>query len=79
MSSLLSSIVHDLTVSKDNISAVRRKKISMPDERRSAQTMGYIGVVVIVTVILGIVVLDFGALLKDIKSLLVLCSNKDTQ
>ncbi|XP_076447114.1 uncharacterized protein LOC143284298 [Babylonia areolata] len=73
LTSVLSSIVSELSVDRQNLSSTRRKKISAEDDRPSAQTVGYFGVAIIVATGLGIVILDSGALYRDIKKLLASC------
>nr|KAG5707839.1 hypothetical protein BaRGS_015999 [Batillaria attramentaria] len=63
---LASIIRRELNVDKSELSATRRKKISIPDHRPSAQTVGYMGVIVIVGVVVGIFLLDVGALYRDV-------------
>lgn len=53
---------------KDDVSANKRKYISVIDRRPSAQTMGYLGVALIAATVIGIFVLDAGTLTKDIVS-----------
>ncbi len=61
-------IYNELLLNKNNISASVRKRISIPDYRPSAQSIGYVGVLVLVTTLGSIVALDFTTLLKDVGS-----------
>uniref|UniRef100_A0A2C9LXQ4 IgGFc-binding protein N-terminal domain-containing protein n=1 Tax=Biomphalaria glabrata TaxID=6526 RepID=A0A2C9LXQ4_BIOGL len=63
---MTSSIQKELEIDKSETSANKRTLISAPDERRSAQTIGYFGVAIFVTVFAGIVFLDFNYLAKDV-------------
>ena len=60
---------------KTNLSAVRRKKTSAEDNRPSAQTVGYFGVAIIIATMVGIIVLDAGALYRDFSNLLASCKS----
>ncbi|XP_067657197.1 uncharacterized protein [Haliotis asinina] len=60
-------IQNKLLLNKENISATVRKRISVPDYRPSAQSIGYVGILVLVASLGSIVVLDFTSLLRDIK------------
>ncbi|CAL1540124.1 unnamed protein product [Lymnaea stagnalis] len=51
-------IVADLTVDKQILSQTIRRKISIPDQRPSAKSIGYFGVVIMATVALVIVLMD---------------------
>ncbi|XP_055893219.1 serine-rich adhesin for platelets-like isoform X1 [Biomphalaria glabrata] len=63
---MTSSIQKELEIDKSETSANKRTLTSAPDERRSAQTIGYFGVAIFVTVFAGIVFLDFNYLAKDV-------------
>ncbi|XP_071090195.1 uncharacterized protein [Haliotis cracherodii] len=56
-----------LLLNKENISATVRKRISVPDSRPSAQSIGYVGILVLVASLGSIVVLDFTTLMRDVK------------
>lgn len=79
LASMTDSIVRELTVNKSEISAVRRKKISVPDKRQSAQTFGYFGIIVIVATCVSIVLLDSGALARDLRTLIANCSSREAR
>ena len=65
--------MNELTVEKADLSSVRRKKTSAEDNRPSAQTVGYFGVAIIVVLAIGILVLDAGALYRDLSNLVTSC------
>ncbi|KAL8616806.1 hypothetical protein ACOMHN_017843 [Nucella lapillus] len=73
LSSVIKSIVKELSVDKTQLSSVRRKKVSAEDDRPSAQTVGYFGVAIIIATAVGIVILDSGALYRDVKRLIASC------
>lgn len=59
LAQMLEILVQELKVSIKDTNAYRRRLISAPDDRPSAQRMGGVGAVVICLVILGIVLMDF--------------------
>ncbi|XP_076446365.1 uncharacterized protein LOC143283870 [Babylonia areolata] len=73
LASILSSIRKELTLDKQNLSSTRRKKTSASDDRPSAIAAGYVGIAIIVGTVLAIVILDSGALYRDIKKLRASC------
>ncbi|XP_048243794.1 uncharacterized protein LOC124123795 isoform X1 [Haliotis rufescens] len=66
---VVESIKKELTVDKDTVSQAIRKKTSAPDHRQSAVSMGYVGIAVILSLFVGIFVLDAGSLYRDLLSL----------
>uniref|UniRef100_A0A8W8NAY2 Farnesoic acid O-methyl transferase domain-containing protein n=1 Tax=Magallana gigas TaxID=29159 RepID=A0A8W8NAY2_MAGGI len=59
LAQMLQILVQELKVSIKDTNAYRRRLISAPDDRPSAQRMGGVGATVICLVILGIVLMDF--------------------
>jgi hypothetical protein len=51
-------IVRELSIHKSNLSRTIRKSKSAPDDRTSAKSIGYVGVIILVIVIATIVGLD---------------------
>ncbi|XP_025087009.1 uncharacterized protein LOC112559803 [Pomacea canaliculata] len=64
-------IQKELYVDPDNTSSTRRKKISVEDNRPSAQSIGYVGVVIMAVVFGGIILLDLPVLISHGKDLVV--------
>lgn len=47
-----------MTVDKTKLSSYRRTKISTSDDRKSAKSIGQLGAVILIVIVLGIVLLD---------------------
>ena len=62
---IVQQLVKELSVDRKNTSSYRRRLISAKDDRPSAQGIGYIGVIILVSVIGSIVVMDLGTLKQD--------------
>ncbi|XP_062566186.1 uncharacterized protein LOC134228549 [Saccostrea cucullata] len=58
ISQMIETMIQELKVSVKDTNAYRRRLISAPDDRPSAQRVGGVGAVVICLVILGIVLMD---------------------
>jgi len=54
----------ELTVSKKQTSQYIRTLISAPDKRQSAANIGYVGVIILTSVALGIIVMDLPRLMN---------------
>lgn len=67
LSQMIDSIVQELKVSIKDTNAYKRRLISAPDDRPSAQRMGEVGALVICLVILGIVLMDFPRVIKLVR------------
>ncbi|CAG2244903.1 unnamed protein product [Mytilus edulis] len=63
----LSKMEKELSVDKSNLSATVNKRISAKDERQSSQSIGILGIVFIVSVILGVVIIDLMSLIHFLK------------
>jgi len=61
-------LISDLKVDTKNTTLSRMKKISAPDHRPSAKTIGAVGVVALVMVFGGIIVLDLERLRTDVSN-----------
>ncbi|KAL8617174.1 hypothetical protein ACOMHN_014344 [Nucella lapillus] len=59
---VLSQLLKTLAVDHRNTTSYKRKYTSVPDQRRSAQTIGCLGVVVLVLVLAVIVGIDISAM-----------------
>lgn len=59
MEVIVQEIVREIKVDKKNLSSTQRKYISVSDERRSAQSIGTIGVVLLCAIFGGIAAWDF--------------------
>ena len=67
LQNVLDQIVANLSVNTDDLSKVRRSKISAPDDRASSTTVGLFGIS-FVGVVLGLVfILDLSKLVSDIR------------
>lgn len=69
-SSVIASILEDLTIETKSISSYKRKHTSAPDERPSAQRLGYLGVTFLVLVFGEILLLDIPTLYRDMKTMI---------
>ncbi|XP_076077012.1 uncharacterized protein LOC143047692 [Mytilus galloprovincialis] len=63
----LAKMEKELSVDKSNLSATVNKRISAKDERQSSQSIGILGIVFIVSVILGVVIIDLMSLIHFLK------------
>ena len=63
----LQELKEELTVDKKDLSSWKRKLVSADDHRASAQSIGYVGAVILGAVVLFFVVLDFPRLVADSK------------
>ncbi|XP_052087167.1 mucin-3A-like [Mytilus californianus] len=63
----LAKMEKELSIDKSNLSATINKRISAKDERKSSQSIGILGIVFIVSVILGVVIIDLMSAVKLIK------------
>ncbi|XP_063404318.1 uncharacterized protein LOC134687793 [Mytilus trossulus] len=63
----LAKMEKELSVDKSNLSATVNKRISAKDERKSSQSIGILGIVFIVTVILSVVIIDLMSLIDFLK------------
>ena len=61
----------ELTVDKTKVSATRRAKESAKDDRPSSQTMGILGLVMVVSTFVGIFLLDAPTLAFAVKELII--------
>ncbi|KAL4218268.1 hypothetical protein ACF0H5_023004 [Mactra antiquata] len=64
---VVEQIQQKLKVSKEELSSSIRKKTSAPDDRTSAQAVGYVGLVFLVVSLCSIVLLDVGTLVREMK------------
>ncbi|KAK3738308.1 hypothetical protein RRG08_039715 [Elysia crispata] len=74
---MTSSIQKELYVNEREVSASKRKYISVNDQRPSAQTVGYFGVCIVAVTFSGIVLMDISSLAKDIMELVNACKRED--
>ncbi|GFO47636.1 sushi, von Willebrand factor type a, egf and pentraxin domain-containing protein 1 [Plakobranchus ocellatus] len=72
---ITSSIQKELYVDKRDVSATKRKYISVNDQRPSAQTVGYFGVCIVAVTFTGIFLLDITSLGRDIMQLVNDCKS----
>ncbi|CAG2236252.1 unnamed protein product [Mytilus edulis] len=73
----IDKIQTELTVDKKETSSYKRRLTSAPDNRVSAQSIGYVGVVILTIVIGLLIVIDIPTLVKDTRNFLkgvVLCA-----
>ncbi|GFS12170.1 sushi, von Willebrand factor type A, EGF and pentraxin domain-containing protein 1 [Elysia marginata] len=70
---MTSSIQKELYVNEREVSATKRKYISVNDQRPSAQTVGYFGVCIVAVTFSGIFLMDIGSLARDIIELVNAC------
>lgn len=64
----IEQIKTELTVDKKETSSYKRKLTSAPDNRVSAQSIGYVGVIILSIVVGLLVCIDIPTLAKDTKS-----------
>ncbi|KAL4217782.1 hypothetical protein ACF0H5_022520 [Mactra antiquata] len=62
-------LVKKLTVSKDQLSATIRKKISASDDRPQATTVGTVAIVWLGVMVGAIIILDISSVIRDVKML----------
>ncbi|XP_061166427.1 uncharacterized protein LOC133175349 [Saccostrea echinata] len=67
LDAIIAEIKNRMRVKKSTLSSTIRKRISADGPRPSAKTFGYIGVIIIVLVLGGIVALDSPLLLAELK------------
>ena len=72
----IEKLIQDLTLDKDSLSSVRRKKISVDDDRISAKGIGISGCVVLLCIFMIVVVIDFRRLLMSSKYLMDFLNQK---
>ena len=64
---MVKTLVAHLSVNTEDLSSVKRSKISAPDDRASSTTMGYFGITLIGVTFGTIIFLDIGKLVFDIR------------
>ncbi|XP_071119854.1 uncharacterized protein [Mytilus edulis] len=69
----IDKIQTELTVDKKETSSYKRKLTSAPDNRVSAQSIGYVGVVILTIVIGLLIVIDIPTLVKDTRNFFKRC------
>ncbi|KAK6177913.1 hypothetical protein SNE40_012781 [Patella caerulea] len=67
LSRLVFALVNGLAIDKKTVSQTIRKKTSAKDDRPSAQGIGYVGVLVIISTFVTILLLDVQTLWTDFK------------
>ena len=75
----IEKLIQDLTLDKDSLSSVRRKKISVDDDRISAKGIGISGCVVLLCIFLIIIVIDFRRLMMSSKYLMEFLNQKSKE
>ncbi|CAC5367888.1 unnamed protein product [Mytilus coruscus] len=63
----LAKMEKELSVDKSSLSATINTRISAKDERKSSQSIGILGIAFIVSVILGVVIIDLMSIVKFMK------------
>ena len=58
MQPLMKEVLSDISIDKSKISAVIRKLTSAPDDRKSAEQIGTLGIVIIVAAIVVVILFD---------------------
>jgi len=66
---VVEQLVQNLTIERSDLSSVRRKKTSAQDDRKSSQTFGVVGVIVISIVCGSVVLLDIPKVILNVKRL----------
>ncbi|GFO47646.1 sushi, von Willebrand factor type a, egf and pentraxin domain-containing protein 1 [Plakobranchus ocellatus] len=74
---ITSSIHKKLYVDKRNLSATKRRYISVKDQRPSAHTIGYFGVCILAVIFIGIFLLDITTLSRHIMELVNDCNGRN--
>ncbi|CAC5367390.1 unnamed protein product [Mytilus coruscus] len=69
----IDQIQTELTVDRKETSSYKRKLTSAPDNRVSAQSIGYVGVVILTVVIGLLVIIDIPTLVKDTRNFFKRC------